>query len=155
MLKTTGYRRRDLYLLFGLEAALLGLVGGVLGAAAGVGVAAGIRALYERAFGLTLHFHVDAGIILGGALVGLATALIFGILPIVKAAGIRPTAVLRELPEERSLTGVLGSIGLVLVLSVLFCVLASVILGNAWLGVAAVYGTFFMLALSSAGFRLL
>ena len=33
--------------------------------------------------------------------VGLATALIFGLLPIVQAAGIRPTAVLRELPNAR------------------------------------------------------
>ena len=32
MLKTTGYRRRDLYTLFALEAALLGLGGGIVGA---------------------------------------------------------------------------------------------------------------------------
>src|SRR5204862_1472302 len=82
MLKTAGYVRRDLYVLFGLEAALLGLVGGVLGAAAGVGIAAGIRSLFERAFGLTLTFQFDAGIIAGGIAVGLATALTFGILPI-------------------------------------------------------------------------
>ena len=41
MLKTTGYQRRDLYLLFGLEAALLGLIGGILGALLGIGIAAG------------------------------------------------------------------------------------------------------------------
>jgi putative ABC transport system permease protein len=38
MLKTTGYRRVDLYALFGLEAGLLGLIGGVVGAAAATGV---------------------------------------------------------------------------------------------------------------------
>ena len=36
MLKTAGYRRRDLYVLFGLEAGLIGLFGGVVGAASGV-----------------------------------------------------------------------------------------------------------------------
>src|SRR5205085_8376282 len=102
MLKTAGYRRRDLYLLFGLEAALLGLFGGVIGAAAGIGVAAGIRSLFERAFRLTLAYKLDPGIVAGGVAVGLATALIFGLLPIVRAAEIRPTAVLRELPERRT-----------------------------------------------------
>src|SRR5262249_37436916 len=37
LLKTTGYRRHDLYALFGLEALLLGLAGGLLGAGLGVG----------------------------------------------------------------------------------------------------------------------
>ncbi|GAC1312060.1 MAG: hypothetical protein NVSMB27_48480 [Ktedonobacteraceae bacterium] len=31
-----GYRRFDLYLLFGLEAGLLGLIGGLVGAAAAI-----------------------------------------------------------------------------------------------------------------------
>lgn len=130
MLKTAGYQRRDLYGLFGLEAALLGLCGGAIGALAGIGVAAGIRALFERAFRLVLTFTLDPGVIGGGVAVGLATALIFGLLPIVKAAGIRPTAVLRELPEGRSKGSVLGSIGLVLLLSALFCILATLIING-------------------------
>jgi ABC-type antimicrobial peptide transport system permease subunit len=155
MLKTTGYVRRNLYLLFGLEAALLGLCGGVVGAAAGIGVAAGIRSLFERAFQLTLPFQLDPGIIVGGIAVGLATALIFGILPIVKAAKIRPMVVLRDLPEEASIGSMLGSVALVGLLSVLFTVLASVILGSVLWGVAVVYGTCLLLAVLSAGFRLL
>src|SRR5258708_8348267 len=38
MLKTTGYRRFDLYLLFGLEAGLVGLSGGIVGAAPPTGM---------------------------------------------------------------------------------------------------------------------
>jgi ABC-type antimicrobial peptide transport system permease subunit len=155
MLKTAGYLRRDLYLLFGIEAALLGLVGGVVGAAAGIGIAAGIRSLFERAFQLTLTFQYDVGIILGGIAVGLATALIFGIMPIVKAARIRPLAVLRDLPEEWSFLNMLITAGLVVLLSVLFTVLATFILGNVWWAIGVVYGTFFLLAMLSAGFRLL
>lgn len=152
MLKTTGYLRRDLALLFGLEAALLGLLGGVLGALAGIGVAALIRTLFERAFRLVLVFRLDAGVIAGGVAVGLATALIFGLLPIVQAAGIRPQAVLRELPEGRSWGGVAQSVGLILLLSVLFAVLATVIIGSIAWGLAAVYGTFALLALLSLVF---
>jgi ABC-type antimicrobial peptide transport system permease subunit len=155
MLKTTGYQRRDLYLLFGLEAAMLGLFGGILGALIGIGVSAAIRSLFSRAFGLVLTFSVDPGIVAGGVAVGLATALIFGLLPIVQAAGVRPTAVLRELPEGRSIGSILGSIGLVVVLAILFAVLASVIIGSIPLGVGAVFGTFILLGILSIGFALI
>jgi putative ABC transport system permease protein len=87
--------------------------------------------------------------------VGLATALIFGLLPIVQAAGVRPTAVLRELPEGRTWRTVLGSIGLVLLLSVLFAILASVIIGSVLWGLGAVYGTFVLLGFLSIGFGII
>ena len=47
MLKTAGYRRMDLYLLFGLEASLLGLAGGVIGGAASIGVSYIVRNLMQ------------------------------------------------------------------------------------------------------------
>lgn len=155
MLKTTGYQRRDLYLLFGLEAAMLGLFGGILGALAGIGVAAAIRSIFSRAFNLVLAFAIDPTIVAGGVAVGLATALIFGLLPIVQAAGVRPTAVLRELPEGRTWRSALLAVGLVLLLSALFALLASAIIGSVTIGLAAVYGTFLALGLLSIGFGLL
>ncbi len=155
MLKTTGYQRRDLFLLFGLEAALLGLLGGILGALAGIGISAAIRVLFERAFRLILTFRVEPAIVLGGVAVGLATALIFGLLPIVQAASVRPTVVLREGDEGRTWRTVLGQIGLIALLSVLFAGLASLIIGSALWGVAAVYGTFVALGLLSLVFGLI
>ena len=155
MLKTTGYQRRDLFLLFGLEAALLGLLGGIIGALAGIGVSAAIRVLFERAFRLILTFRVEPAIVLGGVAVGLATALIFGLLPIVQAASVRPTVVLRELPEGRNWRTVVGQIGLIALLSVLFAGLASLIIGSLRWGVVAVYGTFVALGLLSLGFGLI
>src|SRR3989442_16037104 len=50
MLKTTGYRQVDLYTLFGLEAALLGIIGGIVGMAAGVGASYLVRSVVEKAF---------------------------------------------------------------------------------------------------------
>ena len=50
MLKTTGYRRFDLYLLFGLEAAMLGFVGGAVGAAIAIGVSYLIRNFIQQLF---------------------------------------------------------------------------------------------------------
>src|SRR5207244_2578646 len=100
MLKTTGYRRFDLYLLFGLEAGLLGLVGGVVGAGTATSVSYLVRNVVQSSFGLTIPFLLDWFTIGGGVLIGLATALIFGLLPIVQAANIRPLNVIREMPER-------------------------------------------------------
>src|SRR5256886_12505844 len=56
MLKTTGYRRLDLYLLFGLEACLLGLAGSGGGPCAATGVSNQLRHLKFSAFGPTIPF---------------------------------------------------------------------------------------------------
>lgn len=152
MLKTTGYRRFDLYLLFGLEAGLLGLIGGVLGAAAATGVSFLIRNLVQQTFSINIPFVLDPLTIGGGVLIGLVTALIFGLMPIVQAANIRPLSVIRELPEgDRTGSIVLTGI-LLLILSALFCVLAVVILNDILLGVSAVYGAFLFLILLSLFF---
>jgi putative ABC transport system permease protein len=154
MLKTTGYRRKDLYLLFGLEAGLLGLVGGVVGAVAATGVSYIVRALVQN-FGINVPFLLNPWTIAGGVAIGLVTALIFGLMPIVQAANIRPLNVIRDLSESRGASSVALTIALLVVLSVLFCILAIVILNNdVLLGVGAVYGTFAFLLVLSAFFGL-
>ena len=155
MLKTTGYRRNDLYLLFGLEATLLGFIGGVIGAVAATGVSYLVRNLVEQTFNLNIPFLFDWFTIIGGVAIGLVTALIFGLLPIVQAANVRPLNVIRDVPAGRGATTVILTIALLAVLSVLFCVLAIVILnGDILLGVYSVYGTFLFLALLSLFFGL-
>src|SRR5439155_4287285 len=154
MLKTAGYRRVDLYLLFGLEAGLLGLVGGVLGAAAATGVSYIVRALMQN-IGITVPFLLNPWTIVGGVAIGLVTALIFGLMPIVQAANIRPLNVIRELPESRGVSRIALTIALLVILSILFCALAIVILNNdVVLGIEAVYGTFAFLLLLSVFFGL-
>src|SRR5216684_116232 len=154
MLKTTGYRRIDLYLLFGLEAGLLGLAGGVVGAAAATGVSLLVRNLVQQTFSINIPFVLDPLTIGGGVLIGLVTALIFGLMPIVQAANIRPLNVIRELPEG-SRAGSIGlTVLLLVILSVLFCVLAIVILNDIVLGIGAVYGAFIFLLLLSLFFGL-
>src|SRR5439155_9452851 len=59
MLKTTGYRQVDLYALFGLEAALLGIIGGIIGTSAGVGASYLVRTVIENAFFLHLSVVLD------------------------------------------------------------------------------------------------
>jgi predicted lysophospholipase L1 biosynthesis ABC-type transport system permease subunit len=141
MLKTAGYHRRDLYLLFGLEAGMLGLVGGIIGAAAAIGVSFLVRNVVQNV-GSNIPFVLNPGFILGGVVVGCVTALIFGLLPIAQAANIRPLSVLREF-ENKSVSGRVLTIVLLVMCSILFCLLAIVILNNDMvLGIAVTYGTF-------------
>src|SRR5436853_572039 len=155
-LKTTGYRRFDLYLLFGLEAGLLGLVGGVIGAGAATGVSYLVRNVVQSSFGLNIPFLLNWPTIGGGVVIGLTTALIFGLLPIVQAANIRPLNVIRQMPERWGAGSVFLTLGLLLLLTVLFCMLAIVILNNdIVLGITSVYSTFIFLGLLSLFFGLI
>jgi putative ABC transport system permease protein len=152
MLKTAGYRRIDLYRLFGLEAGMLGLIGGVVGAAAATGVSYIVRNLMQN-LGENVPFVLNPWTIAGGVAVGFATALIFGLMPIVQAANIRPLNVIRDLSANKGKSSLALTIGLLVILSVLFCALAIVILNNdVLLGVETVYGTFAFLLLLSAFF---
>jgi len=155
MLKTTGYRQVDLYTLFGLEAALLGIIGGIVGMAAGVGASYLVRSVVEKAFFLHLAVVLDPLTIIAGVLIGLATALIFGLLPIVQASQVRPLTVLREINEGVKTSSRLTTIGLLVLLSLLFVTLASTILGDVVTAVVAVYGGAGVVFALALGFGLL
>jgi len=152
MLKTMGYRGRDLMTMFGLEAALLGLLGGFLGAAAGVGFSFLVAALVARAFFLTLPTTIDPGTVATGVAIGVATTLIFGLLPIARTSAIRPLAALRDVPEPGGARRALSSVGLVALLGVLFFLLALGILRNPPIAVAVVGGAGLALALLTGAF---
>jgi ABC-type antimicrobial peptide transport system permease subunit len=141
MLKTTGYRRQDLYLLYGLEAALLGFMGGVAGAVAGIVLSDGVRVLVENVASVQIDFVLSPEVILAGVGIGVATTCIFAILPIVRLSRVRPVAVLRDMPGGPT-AGVVGSsLALLAVVAALFWLLAAAILGSVWLALWLVVGT--------------
>ena len=149
MLKTVGYRRRDLYVLFGLEASLLGLMGGIIGSAAGVGISFLVKGLVEKVIFVQLPAVIDPVTVASGVLIGLLTALIFGIMPIVQASQVRPLAVLRELPEGAGASSIILSVVLAAILAGLFFLLALGILQNLAVAIGAVGGAgLFLLVLS-------
>lgn len=155
MLKTAGYRRRDLYALFGLEAALLGLSGGLLGTALGLGTSYLVRLLVERAFVIQLPILLDPLTLASGLLIGLTTSLIFGLLPIVQAGQVRPLAVLRELVDQRQAGARVVNMALLFLLSILFVFLAATILGDFVTSLIAVYGGALLVFALTGGFSLL
>jgi predicted lysophospholipase L1 biosynthesis ABC-type transport system permease subunit len=152
VLKTTGYRRRDLYFLFGAETATLGLLGGLLGTAVGVGLSVLVKVLVERVLTIDLTFTLDAGIVVEGVLIGVVTALIFGLLPIARAAEVRPAAVLRDAATTASTTSRAVSAGLYAMVVVLFGAMAAILLGDPGLAIAVVLGALALIGLLSGAF---
>ncbi|TMD58143.1 MAG: FtsX-like permease family protein, partial [Chloroflexi bacterium] len=116
--------------LFGLETALLGITGGIVGTLIGLGVSYLVRGVVERAFFIHLPIVLDTLTLVSGVVIGLVTALIFGLLPIVQASQVRPLSVLREISESRRFSSRLLTVLLLLLLSLLFVALASSILGD-------------------------
>lgn len=154
MLKTSGYRRGNLILLFGLETGILGLSGGIAGAVAATGVSYLVRGLIQT-LGNNIPFVLNTGTLLGGIFIGFLTSLIFGLLPIIQAANIRPLQVLREF-EKKSLGGIILTIFLFGLVSILFCVLATTILdNNLALGISVTYNACIALLLIGGVFSLL
>ena len=141
MLKANGYRRGDLYAMFGLEVAILGLLGGVLGTAAGVGLSLVVKTLIEQVIDASLVFEVTAGALLAGIAVGVVTSLIFGLLPVVRAAAVRPQEVLRDQPTGRQLGSTAQTLALYAIVAALFIGLAASILGDFFLALQVVLYT--------------
>ena len=152
MLKTAGYRRGDLYAMFGVEAGLIGFVGGVIGTAAGVGVSFLVKGILENSLQFALSLSIDARTLGAGVAVGFFTSLIFGLLPIIQAGQVRPQAVLRELPEGAGWRGRLLTSALLGLLVMLFFALALSILQNVTLAALAVAGAAIFLGLLSLFF---
>src|SRR5579883_2262686 len=152
MLKAAGYRRRDLYALFGLEAGLIGLLGGVVGTGIGLGAGVLVQGLVAHAVQTAMTITVDGATIVSGVMIGLCMALIFGLLPIAQASQVRPQPVLRDLPARADGTRMAQTTGLVVLLAVLFWALASGVLGNPLVAAGVVGGTAVLLGLLGLAF---
>jgi putative ABC transport system permease protein len=140
MLKAMGYRQWALYILFGGEAMLLGLLGGIVGTLLGAVSSKVISDALARALAVQVTFQLDVGTLVGGVALGIGATLVFAILPIVRAAGLRPLELLREGGGVQQLYGLPQTIGLLALVLLLFAVLASAIMGNTVLALELVGG---------------
>ncbi|HCI81228.1 MAG TPA: hypothetical protein DHW02_16235, partial [Ktedonobacter sp.] len=122
---------------------------------AGIGASYLVRTVVEHAFTLHLPIVLDWFTIGSGCVIGLSTALIFGLLPIVQASQIRPLSVLREGGESIKASSWATTIGLLVLLSILFVALATSILGDLITAITAVYGGAIVVLILALGLGLL
>jgi predicted lysophospholipase L1 biosynthesis ABC-type transport system permease subunit len=126
----------------------------VVGAAVGMGASLLVKNVIANAFALTLTPTIDPLTVGAGVAVGCATALIFGLLPIVQASQVRPQAVLRELPDgARTVTRITSAL-LIVLLAALFFALALAILQDVKIALQLVAGAAVALAVLSGLFAL-
>jgi putative ABC transport system permease protein len=101
ILKALGADSGDLLRIFLLQTLALGVAGGLLGVAAGVGVMAALPVV----FGPLLAIHATLGFpwrpAAAGLATGLLTTLLFSLPPLLEVRAVRPALVLRRLVEQR------------------------------------------------------
>jgi putative ABC transport system permease protein len=153
ILKAVGAGSGDLLRIFLLQTLGLGLAGGVLGVAAGVGVMAALPAVFGNLLPVHAALQFPWRSIGAGLGTGLLTTLLFCLPPLLDVRGVRPVLVLRRLvePGPEGLGGWFArwwARRLQLGISVVVIVALA---GIAWaLSDSAVVGTRFALVLSAA-----
>lgn len=130
MLKTLGYSRFDLIMMISLETGIIGLVGGIVGALVGAQIAGKLLDVLGAAGSLMLDWQPDPVIVIGGIMIGVLTAVVFGMQAILVTSATRPVQLLRDLPLEISRHTQLVRGALYLLMLVSFGVVVGVVLGS-------------------------
>ena len=99
ILKALGADSTDLLRIFLLQTLGLGLAGGLLGVAAGVGVMAALPAVFGKLLPVHTQMAFPWRSALAGLGTGLLTTLLFCVPPLLDVRGVRPVLVLRRLVE--------------------------------------------------------
>jgi hypothetical protein len=132
---------------------MLGLLGGLAGAGAGVALAGWLRLLLGRMGPILLGSAVNPAVLAGGVAVGAATAVLFGLQAIARASAVRPSTLLRDLPTPVAWK---ESTLLYALLAALFSAVAAGVMRSVLYGVGVVaggtVGLVLLVALLGAGF---
>jgi putative ABC transport system permease protein len=128
ILKTLGYGRRDLLLLFTLETTLVSLTGGLLGAAAGTGLSALLVRVASDIVTLFINWTLRPALLVGAVVVGVVTGVLFTTSAITTASDVRPMRVFRRLPSPRM--DRLRGLAIHAAIVVPFVAIASLLLGS-------------------------
>jgi putative ABC transport system permease protein len=99
ILKAVGAGSADLLRIFLLQTLGLGLAGGVLGVAGGVGVMAALPAVFGKLLSIHAILEFPWRSVLAGMGTGLLTTLLFCLPPLLDVRAVRPVLVLRRLVE--------------------------------------------------------
>ena len=128
--KTLGYQEPQLQAMFALEAALLGAVGSLVGAAAGVLVSYRLVELFRRTSNLLFSWKFSPEPVLAGVGIGILTTVIFALWAIVVASQAQPMALLRNEPVNVRGVSWLKAAGLALLLALPFTLITSLVMGS-------------------------
>jgi putative ABC transport system permease protein len=138
-LRAIGYRTSRLLLLFGLEAAALGALGGIIGAVLALALSAQLVHLLDRTAGaLMLEYAVAWRYVAAGPIVGIVTAVLFGMAAILRASAVRPAVLLRDMQVRAPRAAALGGAALHVGIALAFTLMAAAVMGSLPAGAAVI-----------------
>ena len=138
VLKTLGYRQRHLLALFGLETALVGVLGSLFGILVALLLAHPLMRSMESTGIFLMTWQVDASVLISGALAGVATTVIFGFYAILRACAVRPAILLRQYSASRAWRRWAGAMGVYVILALPFSIVSSFIMGSVLQGLGVI-----------------
>ncbi len=149
--KALGLKTNQTFLIFTLEAVILGVMGSILGVILGELLGLGIKGVAEGLFARPLNWGFYGSPIIIGFVVGTLTAAVFGFLPSYAAGKVRPGVVLRL--QSGGLPGIGGwaSLLIVLLMTLSLGLIAGILLRDLVLGILICFLTLAVSALMVGG----
>ncbi len=147
--KTIGVPGEQITLMFIIEALLLGTLGSALGVPLGLGLVISLRGVGERFVGQTVRFGVYPEAVGMGLVLGILATVVFGLLPTLAAARVRPNLVLRPESAGTLPAGRFAAFGVLLLLTAAMGLIVGQILGDLLSGVLLAYATLVVLGLGT------
>ena len=137
LLRAIGASRGQVTRVMFVEALLVGLVGGLLGFAGGVGLAAGIiRLLTAAGFGPSdTALTIKPWVLVVSVIVGVVVTLVCAVVPAVRSGRVPPLAAMRDVAIDRSAISRVRLVsGTVLVVLAIGCTVLGITGSAVWLG---------------------
>ena len=100
IMKSLGARSGQIIKIYLLQTLLLGLAGGLLGVALGVGVQLSFPYLLAKLIHVDTELHVQFRTVITGLAAGILTTLLFTLPPLLDIRGVRPILILRRAVED-------------------------------------------------------
>lgn len=95
ILRCVGAEARKTFAIYGVQAAAMGLIGGVVGALIGVAIQSVVPLVLQDFLPFNVEFRVAWGAVLGGVVLGTGLTIVFALLPLVTIRRISPLLTLR------------------------------------------------------------
>ncbi len=144
-LKTFGLKGRQIAAMFLAEAFWLGVFGSAVGGVFGVALSALANQFGAEIIQQPLRFRFYPEAVLFGAVLGVLVSMVFGILPVLSAARVRPASILRPNDPTPVNAGCLPGCGVVVFMIIALGLIAGQIIGVWWAGIVGVALTLLIL----------
>jgi putative ABC transport system permease protein len=138
VLKTIGLKGGQITVMFLVESVIMGFLGSLIGLALGILFSVAVRAFTQSVWPQTLGWRIYPEALMSGLLLGVIVTTVFGFLPTLTAATIRPALVLRPNETKLPAAGCAQIFLAVLLVIVAVGLIAGQLVGNVFIGLAAV-----------------